>query len=147
MPGLGVFLRQGETIMKAWALAVLVALLACVALAANQAPANRNVPKYDKATEVKLKGTVADVRDYNGPISGTMGAHLTLKVQDGSTIELHLAATKYVKSYEMVFNKGDEIEVTGSKVKFNGADTILAREITRGQDSFVFRDENGKPVW
>jgi DNA/RNA endonuclease YhcR with UshA esterase domain len=60
---------------------------------------------------------------------------------------LHLAATKYVKSYEMVFNKGDEVEVTGSKVKFNGADTILVREITRGQDSFVFRDEKGKPVW
>src|SRR5689334_6265811 len=110
MPGLGVFLRQGETTMRAWALAVLVALLACVALAANQAPANGSVPKYDKATEIKLNGSVVDVRDYNCPISGTMGAHLTLKVQDGSTIELHLAATKYVKSYEMVFNKGDEIE-------------------------------------
>ncbi len=133
--------------MKAWALAVLVALLACVALAANQAPANGNAPKYDKATEVKLKGTVVEVRDYNCPISGTMGSHLMLKVQDGGTIELHLAATKYMKSYEMVFSKGDEIEVVGSKVKFNGADTILAREITRGQDSFVFRDEKGKPVW
>ena len=133
--------------MKAWALAVLVALLACVAMAANQAPANGKAPKYDKATEVKLKGTVMEVRDYECPISGTMGAHLTLKVQDGGTIELHLAATKYMKSYEMVFSKGDEIEVVGSKVKFNGADTILAREITRGQDSFVFRDEKGKPVW
>jgi TusA-related sulfurtransferase len=133
--------------MRAWALAVLVALLAGVALAANQAPANAKPPKYDKATEVKLKGTVVDVRDYECPVSGTMGAHVTLKVQDGSTIELHLAATKYVKSYEMVFNKGDEIEVVGSKVKFNDSDTILAREITRGQDSFVFRDADGKPVW
>jgi len=133
--------------MRAWALAVLVTLLACVALAGNQTSANGTAPKYDKTKEVKLRGTVMDVRDYECPISGTMGAHVTLKVQDGSTIELHLAATKYVKSYEMVFNKGDEIEVTGSKVKFNGADTILAREITRGQDSFVFRDENGKPVW
>ncbi|HLK33262.1 MAG TPA: hypothetical protein VKT29_09245 [Terriglobales bacterium] len=133
--------------MRAWALAMLLTVLACGAFAAEQAPANANVPKYDKATEVKLKGTVVEVRDYNCPISGTMGAHLTLKVQDGSTIELHLAATKYMKSYEMVFNKGDEIEVVGSKVKFNGADTILAREITRGQDSFVFRDEKGKPVW
>jgi DNA/RNA endonuclease YhcR with UshA esterase domain len=133
--------------MKAWASAVLVAILVCAGWAANQAPANANAPKYDKSTEVKLKGTVEDVRDYQCPISGTMGAHLTLKLQDGGAIELHLAATKYVKSYEMVFNKGDEIEVTGSKVKFNGADTILAREIIRGQDSFVFRDENGKPVW
>ena len=64
--------------MRAWALAVLVALLGCVALAANQAPAKGTAPKYDKATEVKLKGTVMDVRDYECPISGTMGAHLTL---------------------------------------------------------------------
>ncbi len=132
--------------MKAWALAVLVGILTCGALA-GQAPANGSVPKYDKATEVKLKGTVADVRDYNCPISGTMGSHLTLKLQDGSTIELHLAATKSVKSNEMVSSKGDEIEVVGAKVKFNGNETILAREITRGQDSFVFRDEKGKPVW
>jgi hypothetical protein len=118
-----------------------------VGAAAKQAPAKGNVPKYDKTTEVKLKGTVADVRDYNCPISGTMGAHLTLKLQDGSTMELHLAATKYMKSYELVFNKGDEIEVVGSKVKLDGAETILAREITRGQDSFVFRDADGKPVW
>jgi hypothetical protein len=132
--------------MKACGLAVLVAVLA-VGAAAKQAPAKANVPKYDKTTEVKLKGTVADVRDYNCPISGTMGAHLTLKLQDGSTMELHLAATKYMKSYELVFNKGDEIEVVGSKVKLDGAETILAREITRGQDSFVFRDADGKPVW
>ncbi|HEU5337186.1 MAG TPA: hypothetical protein VFU27_14540 [Terriglobales bacterium] len=132
--------------MKAWALAVLVGVLTCGAVAA-QAPANGSAPKYDKATEVKLKGSVVEVRDYDCPISGTMGSHLTLKVQDGSTIELHLAATKYMKSYEMVFSKGDEIEVLGSKVKFNGGDTVLAREITRGQDSFVFRDEKGKPVW
>jgi hypothetical protein len=132
--------------MKACGLAVLVAVLA-VGAAAKQAPAKGNVPKYDKTTEVKLKGTVADVRDYNCPISGTMGAHLTLKLQDGSTMELHLAATKYMKSYELVFNKGDEIEVVGSKVKLDGAETILAREITRGQDSFVFRDADGKPVW
>ena len=132
--------------MKAWALAVLVGVLTCGAVAA-QAPANGSVPKYDKTTEVKLKGTVVDVRDYHCPISGTMGSHLTLKLQSGGTIELHLAATKYMKSYEMVFSKGDEIEVLGSKVKFNGGDTVLAREITRGQDSFVFRDEKGKPVW
>jgi DNA/RNA endonuclease YhcR with UshA esterase domain len=133
--------------MRAWAGVVLVAILALGMTAiASQAPANGDVPKYNKASEVKLKGTVVDVRDYNCPISGTMGAHLTLKTGDG-TIELHLAATKYVKNYEMVFAKGDEIEVIGSRVKLNGADTILAREITRGQDSFTFRDDTGKPVW
>jgi hypothetical protein len=52
-----------------------------------------------------------------------------------------------VKTYELVFNVGDKIEVTGSKVKFEGVDTIFAREVKRGNDSFVFRDKDGNPVW
>jgi hypothetical protein len=47
----------------------------------------------------------------------------------------------------VVFNKGDELEVTGVKVNFEGVETIFAREIKRGQDTFVFRDKDGKPVW
>ena len=46
--------------MKAWALAVLVALLACVALAADQAPANGKAPKYDKATEAYQRALMLD---------------------------------------------------------------------------------------
>ena len=105
--------------MRARAWTVLVAILALSMTAiASQAPANGDVPKYGagKASEVKLKGTVVDVRDYNCPISGTMGAHLTLKTGDG-TIELHLAATKYVKNYEMVFAKGDEYGMTEPGLK------------------------------
>jgi hypothetical protein len=47
----------------------------------------------------------------------------------------------------MVFARGDKVEVVGSKVKFNGSDAIIARELTRGQDTFTFRDKDGKPVW
>jgi len=52
-----------------------------------------------------------------------------------------------VKNYEVVFEKGDQIELIGSKVKFEGVDTIFAREIRRGNDTFVFRDKDGKPIW
>ena len=76
-----------------------------------------------------------------------MGSHVILKLENGSTIEVHLASTKFVKEYELVFNKGDELEVTGSKVQFEGVDTIFAREVKRGNDMFVFRDKDGKPVW
>jgi hypothetical protein len=63
------------------------------------------------------------------------------------TIEVHLAATKFVKMYDLVFVKGDRLEVTGSKVEFEGVSTIFAREVKRGNDVFVFRDKDGKPVW
>jgi DNA/RNA endonuclease YhcR with UshA esterase domain len=47
----------------------------------------------------------------------------------------------------LVFKKGDVLEVTGVKVKFEGVDTIFARKIMRGSDEFLFRDNDGKPLW
>jgi len=66
---------------------------------------------------------------------------------DGSTVEVHLATTKFVKSYDLTFAKGDKVEVVGTKVVFEGVETIFAREIKRGDDTFVFRDRDGKPIW
>jgi DNA/RNA endonuclease YhcR with UshA esterase domain len=105
------------------------------------------VPKYDVAKEAVYKGTVVEVRDRTCPVSGGMGSHVVLKLNDGSEIEVHLAATKFVKVYELVFNKGDQLEVTGMKVKFEGVDTIFAREVKRGTDTFAFRDKQGNPIW
>jgi len=45
------------------------------------------------------------------------------------------------------FNKGDEITLTGSKVKQGEADLILAREVVKGTDTLVLRDEKGNAVW
>jgi len=136
--------------MRTWPAVILISVIAAVfappaARAASQAGAG--VPKYDPATEAVFKGTVDEVKDRECPVSGGMGSHLILKLSDGTTIEVHLAPTKFVKTYELVFNKGDLVEVTGSKVKFEGVDTIFAREVKRGNDDFVFRDQNGKPVW
>ncbi len=137
--------------MKTW-LGVLISWVAlaigltCAVSAAAQ-KSNGDAPKYDVSKEVTVKGEVQEVVDRNCPVSGGMGAHFMLKVADGSVIEVHLAPTKFVKSYELVFAKGDQVEVVGSKVNFEGKDTILAKQVTRGQDSFVFRDDKGRPVW
>jgi hypothetical protein len=45
------------------------------------------------------------------------------------------------------FSKGDEIALTGSKVKQREADLILAREVVKGSDTLVLRDDKGNPVW
>jgi DNA/RNA endonuclease YhcR with UshA esterase domain len=135
--------------MKTWLAVAVIALLVAVALPAlgEQAKANNDVPKYDVSKEVTIKGVVQEVVDRSCPVSGGVGAHLMLKLGDGNSIEVHLAPTKFVKNYELVFAKGDQVEVLGSKVNFEGKDTIFARQITRGNDSFVFRDDKGKPVW
>jgi DNA/RNA endonuclease YhcR with UshA esterase domain len=135
--------------MKTWPAIILISAIATIFVpaVARAATAGAGVPKYDPKTEVVLKGTVQEVRDRQCPVSGGMGSHIVLQLSDGSTIEVHLAPSKFVKTYELVFNKGDLVEVTGSKVNFEGVDTIFAREVKRGNDDFVFRDQDGKPVW
>ncbi len=136
--------------MKAWPVIALVLVVLAAVVPASAAQKSENgvaVPKYDPATETTLKGTVEEVKDRQCPVSGGMGSHLILKIADGKTIEVHLASTKFVKTYELVFQKGDEVEVKGSKVKFEGVETIFAREVKRGNDTFMFRDKEGKPVW
>ena len=136
--------------MKAWTVFFLIFAFAAVSTPAFATPNSQtgaSVPKYDPATEAVFKGTVEEVKDRQCPVSGGTGAHLILKLADATTIEVHLAPTKFESDYEIAFNKGDVLEVTGSKVKFEGVDTIFAREIKRGTDIFVFRDKDGKPVW
>ena len=124
-------------------LVVGIVLASAPLLAASKAQA----PKYDRSTEVTLKGTVEKVSDRECPVSGGVGSHLVLKLSDDKTIEVHLATTKFVNTYELVFKTGEQIEVTGSKIMLDGVETIYAREIKRGTDTFVFRDKEGNPIW
>lgn len=129
-------------------LTLVILLVALGQLARAQAPeAKAPAPKYDVHSEVTLKGTITDISERNCPISGSMGFHFNLKTADGSSIEVHVATSKFIKDYEVSLNKGDQVEVVGSKAKFEGADIIMAREVTRGTDVFVFRFKDGKPAW
>ena len=135
--------------MKTWPLIVLSFALATgvpPSVTAQNASQQEAVPKYDVAAEIKIKGVVDEVKDRECPISGTMGGHLMLKAE-GKVYEVHIAPAKMVKSYDFVFQKGDEVEIKGIKTTFQGVDAILAREIKRGNDDFVFRDPQGKPIW
>jgi TusA-related sulfurtransferase len=105
------------------------------------------VPKYSAAAEAVYKGTVADVRDRQCPVSGGVGTHIIMKLEKGDAIEVHLATTEFTKMVEMNLRKGDLIEVTGWKTEFEGVQTIFAREVKQGNDTYVFRAKDGMPAW
>jgi len=116
-------------------------------IAGQKSTSGVTVPKYDPAVEGTFKGTVEEVRDRECPMSGGMGSHLIIRLSPTQTIEVHLASTKFVKTYDLVFSKGDVVTVVGTKVQFEGVETIFAREVTRGNETFVFRDKDGSPIW
>lgn len=60
---------------------------------------------------------------------------------------VYLCPKAFQDKLGITFSKGDKITVTGSKVKREESDVVLARELVRGVDSLVFRDNKGGPVW
>lgn len=129
------------------ALCILAALVAALSpsLAYGQNGA-AVVPGYDPRSEIRIKGIVVAASDYYCAVSRTVESHLILQTGDG-TLEVHLAAPAFVRQYRLTFAEGEVIEVLGSRIIFDGRETLLAREIGRGEEVFVFRDATGKPLW
>jgi hypothetical protein len=119
-------------------LALAVVLVAISAFA--QAP-----PKYDPATETKLKGTVEELK-FVPPSGGKPVAYLVIK-SGADTVQVFLCPKTFLDQMGATFKPQDKVEVTGSKVKQDGEDLILAREVDRGDDMLTLRFKDGKPAW
>jgi hypothetical protein len=117
-----------------------LAVVFLIASAFAQAP-----PKYDPSTETKLKGVVEELK-FVPPSGGKPAAYLVLK-SGADTIEVYLGPKKFLDDMGASFKAADQVEVTGSKVKQDGADLILAREVVRGDDTLTLRFKDGKPAW
>jgi hypothetical protein len=115
-----------------------IALLTASALA--QAP-----PKYDPATETKLKGTVEELK-FVPPAGAKQVGYLMLK-SGSDTIQVFLGPKKFLDDMGANLKTGDAVEVKGSKVKVDGTDQILAREVVKGDDVLTLRFADGKPAW
>jgi hypothetical protein len=58
-----------------------------------------------------------------------------------------LAPESYMTEMEIVLKAGDTLQILGSQVTANGNPLFLAREVTRGGDIFLMRDDKGAPLW
>ncbi|MGB8493234.1 MAG: hypothetical protein WCE53_02425 [Candidatus Acidiferrum sp.] len=113
-----------------------------------------HMPKYDPSTVATVKRTVEEVQEgmmqfeQMGQMKGMdhMGLHLILKT-DKESLTVLVGPSGFVKEKNFAFAKGDQIEVTGSKVKYNNTDVIIAREIKKGDKTLTLRDEKGIPEW
>ena len=106
-------------------------------------------PKYDRTTETTVKGTVEELK-LVPPSGGKPLAYLLEKTgpdKDKDTVQIFLCPKKFLDDIGVAFKADEAIQVTGSKVKQDGADLILAREIVMGGETLTFRFQDGKPAW
>jgi hypothetical protein len=108
----------------------------------NPAPAE---PSYDTATVINVSATVTAVREV--PKGRALdGLHLT--VQAGlQTLDVYVGPSEFIRIFEVTFAKGNEIHLIGSKVTFEDAPVVLAREISFKAITLVLRDKEGAPLW
>jgi hypothetical protein len=137
----GLSSRAGRILFLAVAVASISLTTSLPTLAVEKA----NSPKYDLQSETKMKGIVDEVKL---PPKGSEkdAAHLVIK-SGADMIDVYLCPKSFLDDMGMSLTKGDEIALTGSKVKAEGADLILAREVVKGNDTVVLRDGKGDPVW
>ena len=94
---------------------------------------------------MKTKGAVDEVNVL--PL-GARKDFIELVVKNGDDkLHIYVCPKTFQDEMGISFSKGDEIGVTGSKVKREDPEVILAREIVKGTDTLMFRDDKGNPVW
>src|SRR5712691_4210717 len=126
--------------------AALLALLLVASVSAQKNQANTaGPPKYDLHTEAKIKGTIEEVKL---PPKGSEKEIVHLLVKSGTdSVDVYLCPKSFFDDMGMDFSKGDQITLTVSKVKQGEAEFVLAREVVKGNNTFVLRDAKGDPAW
>jgi hypothetical protein len=124
---------------------LLLLLCASPGLSQKPQPENPSLPNYDVHTETKIKGLIDEVNLLS---VGTRKDFTEVIIKNGDDkAHIYLCPKPYQEEMGISFSKGDQIAVTGSKVKQEASDVILARELVKGTDTLLFRDDKGKPVW
>jgi DNA/RNA endonuclease YhcR with UshA esterase domain len=134
---------------KAWRdiLFVIVTLLVAVSIAYAQGRRGqmRGMPRYNTATEVTLSGTITNVETHMGRM-GWNGTHLVVSF-GAETLDVHVGPSNYLAQQGFSFAPGEQIQVTGSRIKFEGSDALIAREIKKGEQVLKLRNSQGIPAW
>jgi hypothetical protein len=128
-------------------LACALFLIACVTSALSQKapPDATSLPKYDLQTETKTKGVVDEINKL--PWGSKMDITELIVKNGDDKLHIYVCPKAFQEEMGISFSKGDEIAITGSKVKQEAVEVILARELVKGTDTLVFRDGKGSPVW
>lgn len=109
---------------------------------------------YDPATVETVRGEITAIQRVamrhhgcgGAHHGGCTGVHLMLKSGDAS-LSIHLGPAWFIDNQGDPLAVGDEIEIKGSRVTYEGEPAVIAAEIKRGDAVLKLRDEKGYPVW
>ena len=109
-------------------------------------PGNQYCLVYKPDTTETISGEVVSV-EKTAPRKGMFyGVHLKVKTGEKS-VSVHLGPGWYIENQGIIIEPEDKVEITGSKVTFDGEQVIIASEVKKGDEVLKLRDGNGIPAW
>jgi len=128
-----------------------LALVSMAAIAVLQAQQHKGPGMmYNPATESTIKGTIENLDQGSQgmmmKMGMGMGTHLTVKTAEGDK-QVMLGPSQFISDKGFAFAKGDQVEITGSKVTMGGNEYVVAREVLKDGKTLTLRDKTGKPEW
>lgn len=104
------------------------------------------VRMYNPQTVQTVTVTVQKVEIFSPEKGMSMGIHLTTNLND-ELLDVHLGPAWFIKNQELQIIEGDELEITGSMITFEGSEALIAKTVKLKEDTLTLRDDTGRPVW
>ncbi|MFI5387525.1 MAG: hypothetical protein ACHQ50_15560 [Fimbriimonadales bacterium] len=102
---------------------------------------------YDTRTVTTFEGKVVG-KEVAPPIKGMGNAvKLLVKTANGKTWHVEIGPEWFVSNQRTQIEVADSVRVTGSQVKIDGQDVILAEQIVEGKTVLALRRPSGRPYW
>lgn len=101
---------------------------------------------YDPQTVTTITGVVVSLTPPQAEAGLPYLAYLTLRTETGK-IKVFLGPSLYVDKLPVKINVLDKIQVTGSRVTWEGKPVILAAEVKKADQVLKLRETDGTPVW
>jgi hypothetical protein len=102
--------------------------------------------QYNPQTVVTVSGVVVSKTQPAVQQGLPYLVYLTVQTEEGQ-IAVFLGPSLYVDQLPVEIKALDRIQVTGSKVMWEGKPVILAAEVKKGDQVLKLRQPNGTPLW
>jgi hypothetical protein len=117
----------------------------------NQSRGNRQSSQSrgtggDQTRTPNPQNEMSEWATFTGVVSDYVAPNFSLLTPDGQSIPAELGNTNYVASLGLTLKDGDAVTVT-SFWDTNGGLALKSLTIDSTGQSFIFRDEQGRPMW
>lgn len=110
------------------------------------------VGMFDAGSIKTFSATVTSVIEQTGSENDFgVGVRLLVKRDDTpnakSDMLVYVGPTEFVKKQGASFNQNDRLTMTGAEMEREGRRVFVATSVSRGDQTFKLRRENGMPLW